>query len=75
MTILHTLFDWPNGIVVGNLIASAICVSLAAVHIERLMKRHHIQHIAILHRHHAEQLKEIKNVRLHDDPGRTSLLV
>lgn len=42
-SVLVTLFAWPDGIVVGNLIASAMCVCLAAVHIERLLKRHHAQ--------------------------------
>lgn len=45
-SVLVTLFDWPNGIVVGNLIASAICVALAALRLERLLKRHHRQRMA-----------------------------
>lgn len=44
--VLVTLFGWPNGIVVGNLIASAICVCLAAAHMERLLRRHHRERMA-----------------------------
>jgi hypothetical protein len=46
MPLLITLFKWPNGIVVGNLIASAICVLIAAIHLDRLANRHHKEHMA-----------------------------
>lgn len=39
--LIGILFDWPNGIVVGNLIASAICFSIAVFHLDRLAGRHH----------------------------------
>jgi hypothetical protein len=46
---LNTLFDWPNGIVVGNLLASVITTSLglgfAVFHLDRLAKRHHKLHM------------------------------
>jgi hypothetical protein len=39
--LFDTLFNWPNGIVVGNLIASAMCFVVAIVHLDRLAKKHH----------------------------------
>lgn len=59
----RTLFAWPAGIVTGNLLASAIWAPLAVVHLDRLARRHHRDHMAILHRHHAEQLDALRGGR------------
>ena len=56
----NTLFAWPAGIVTGNLLASAIWAPLAVVHLDRLARRHHREHLALLHRHHAEQIAAIQ---------------
>jgi hypothetical protein len=50
------LFAWPAGIVTGNLLASAIWAPLAVIHLDRLARKHHREHMALLHRHHQEQL-------------------
>jgi hypothetical protein len=55
---LDTLFSWPDGIVVGNLIASGICVSVAAVHLDRLARKHHKAHLALMHKHHRELMEK-----------------
>lgn len=60
MGLLRTLFDWPNGIVVGNLIASAICVVLATIHLDRLAKKHHKIHITHLKGIHNLMPYEVK---------------
>jgi len=39
--ILSEMFGWPNGIVVGNLIASALWATPALVHLHRKIDRHH----------------------------------
>jgi hypothetical protein len=52
VTIFLVLFAWPDGIVVGNLIASAICVVVAAVHLDRLSRKHHRLHMDHLTRLH-----------------------
>jgi hypothetical protein len=49
-----TLFRWPDGIVVGNLIASALWAIPAVIHLDRLAKKHHRIHMATLERHHRE---------------------
>lgn len=45
MGILRILFSWPNGIVVGNLIASALWAGPALLHLDRLARRHHREHM------------------------------
>lgn len=49
-----TLFGWPNGIVVGNLIASAIWAVPAILHVDRLMRRHHRERMDLARKHHEE---------------------
>lgn len=49
-----TLFAWPSGIVTGNLLASAIWAPLAVVHLDRLARKHHRQHMALMRKHHKE---------------------
>jgi hypothetical protein len=51
--ILSVLFSWPDGIVVGNLIASALWAVPAVAHLDRLAKRHHREHMELLRRHRA----------------------
>jgi hypothetical protein len=63
VSILRTLFSWPDGIVVGNLIASAIWAPTAIIHLDRLARRHHREHLALLHRHHREHLDAIARAR------------
>lgn len=62
MVITHflvTLFKWPDGIVVGNLIASALWAIPAVVHLDRLAKKHHRIHMATIERHHKEAMKHV----------------
>lgn len=52
---LAVLFSWPDGIVVGNLIASALWAGPALLHLDRRMKKRHEalkQHIARQLEHH-----------------------
>ena len=42
---LSTLFHWPDGIVVGNLIASALWAFPAILHLDRLARKHHKEHM------------------------------
>ena len=44
--VLATLFSWPNGIVVGNLIASALWAAPALVHLHVKLNRQHREHLA-----------------------------
>ena len=41
MHFLSILFSWPDGIVVGNLIASALWAGPALFHLDRRMKKRH----------------------------------
>lgn len=41
MKIFSELFSWPNGIVVGNLIASGIVGAIGFTHLDRLARKHH----------------------------------
>lgn len=41
LSILTTLFGWPNGIVVGNLLASAIWAIPAFVHLHLRLRKIH----------------------------------
>lgn len=46
--ILWVLFNWPNGIVVGNLIASAIWAVPALAHLHWRISRNHREHMAAI---------------------------
>jgi hypothetical protein len=48
------LFAWPQGIVTGNLLASAIWAPLAVVHLDRLARKHHREHLKLMRKHHKE---------------------
>ena len=50
--VLATLFSWPNGIVLGNLLASLIWAVPGLIHLDRLARRHHREHMALLRRGH-----------------------
>ena len=63
MHILSTMFSWPNGIVVGNLLASAIWAPVGIIHLDRLMRRHHREHLALVIRHHREHLAALRRER------------
>ena len=53
--IFHSvLFAWPAGIVTGNLLASAIWAPLAVIHLDRLARKHHRAHMALMRKHHKE---------------------
>ena len=41
MEIARALFRWPDGIVVGNLIASAMWATPALIHLHRKLDRNH----------------------------------
>lgn len=43
VTFLRTLFHWPDGIVVGNLIASAMWAIPSLIHLHRKLDRHHAE--------------------------------
>lgn len=48
---IKTLFSWPDGIVVGNLLASAIWGIPTFIRFDRLLKKHHKMHMeAINHK-------------------------
>ena len=47
-SILITLFAWPNGIVVGNLIASILWAAPALLHLHRKLDRHHREHLTAI---------------------------
>lgn len=49
--VLRELFQWPDGIVVGNLIASALWATPAIAHLDRLARKHHQAHMAQLRKH------------------------
>ena len=53
------LFAWPQGIVVGNLIASVIWATPAFIHLHRRLGRQHAERLAQAARHHHEQMKAI----------------
>lgn len=48
MTLLRTLFEWPDGIVVGNLIASALWATPALWHLHKRLGRQHAEHMTAL---------------------------
>ena len=43
--VLWVLFRWPDGIVLGNLIASALWATPALIHLHRKLDRHHAEHM------------------------------
>jgi hypothetical protein len=47
VNILTTMFGWPNGIVVGNMIASALWATPAFLHLHRKLDAMH-RHIQCL---------------------------
>jgi hypothetical protein len=55
------LFAWPAGIVTGNLLASAIWAPLAVIHLDRLARRHHQEHMSLVRKHHRELLRKIEH--------------
>lgn len=50
MGIIETLFRWPTGIVVGNLIASAMWATPALLHLHRKINKNHAEHLAAIER-------------------------
>jgi hypothetical protein len=47
-SVLKTMFSWPNGIVLGNLIASALWATPALIHLHRKIDRHHRERLEAL---------------------------
>ena len=47
---LYHWFDWPNGAVLTNLIATAVCVGLAGWKLLRKMHQIH-EHLRLIHAH------------------------
>lgn len=43
--VFYELFSWPAGIVVGNLIASAIWATPALIHLHRKLSKQHQEHM------------------------------
>lgn len=43
-----TLFSWPNGIVLGNLIASALWATPTLIHLHTKLNRQHKEHLAAI---------------------------
>ncbi len=64
---IKTLFHWPDGIVVGNLIASALWAIPAILHLDRLAKKHHREHMAKLDKHHESLKEHIANAIRHEE--------
>lgn len=63
----HTFFvqilSWPNGIIVGNLLASVIWSAVFEWRLrvqQRLLNHHHEAKIEELKKHHADALEEFK---------------
>lgn len=55
--VLKTIFEWPNGLVVGNLLAEVLVVAFVFAFRDHLMKRF----VKFHHRHkeaHAESLRK-----------------
>jgi hypothetical protein len=48
-----TLFRYPDGIVLGNLLASAIWAAPAITHLHRQASRHHAERMTLLREIHA----------------------
>lgn len=65
----RTLFAWPEGIVTGNLLASAIWAPLAVVHLDRLARLHHKEHMAKLDSQHRQLMFHVKR----DSPYRKTI--
>jgi len=69
--ILQVLFEWPNGIVVGNLIAAVIWAPLGALaavlHLDKLAKKHHAERMAQVHETH--QLVQQIHAKVHGTEG------
>jgi hypothetical protein len=53
---LWILFMWPNGIVLGNLLASVLWALPVLLHLDRLLRRHHRERLEQGERHHRERL-------------------
>lgn len=48
--LINELFSWPSGIVVGNLIASALWAAPALLHLHRKLERHHREQLRAIAR-------------------------
>jgi hypothetical protein len=72
MSILETLFRWPDGIVVGNLIASALWAAPALLHLHRKINRNHREIKATLGRDNASKDTESPGGYRVTDAGRVT---
>lgn len=61
--VLGELFGWPAGIVVGNLIASALWAAPAAWHLHAKLNAQHRERLSQAARHHEQVLAAIAEQR------------
>lgn len=57
MTVIRELFSWPSGIVVGNLIASAMWATPALLHLHRKIDRNHAEHMSAIERSNKDAIR------------------
>lgn len=53
ISIIRDLISWPDGIIVGNLIASALWAAPTFLHMHRKLNRQHAEHL-----HHIRKIHE-----------------
>lgn len=63
-SLLHDWFAWPDGAVLTNLVASAICIGLGAWRIVKWLKKIHRSHEQ-LHAHVAELHTHVLDLHRH----------
>ena len=72
--ILWEMYDWPGGIVVGNLIASAITSVALYVKLHLRLKKQHREQLEKLDTQHAERMTELKKLgKILAGSGKTSV--
>lgn len=57
---IRTLFHWPDGIVVGNLIASAIWATPTVLHLRKKMNQNHEELKQKMREHHEAMKEHVK---------------
>jgi hypothetical protein len=74
MNLFHILFAWPQGIVVGNLIASCLWAGPTFAHLHWLQARRHRELMRAHHETHAKANRIEANTNdpdSHPGPGRS----
>lgn len=64
LRVLWEMFRWPDGIVLGNLIASALWAAPALLHLHRKLDANHAERVTQAAVHHRELLTALGS--LHD---------